>query len=121
MERQGFPFRVIVRSLLESGEESGGFWTPRADVVRTEEGWVAKLDLAGIDPTSVELRITGPTLTVRGTRRDSLASGCCEVHQMEIRYSRFERTLTFPCVLDTVSLRTEYQDGMFLVFLAPER
>ena len=34
---------------------------------------------------------------------------------MEIAYSRFERTLTLPCVLDGATVAAEYSEGMLLI------
>ncbi len=36
---------------------------------------------------------------------------------MEISYNRFERTLELPCEMDTMTVATQYRDGMLLVRL----
>ena len=43
---------------------SENFWYPAADVYRTGEGWVVKLELAGVAPDELEVEISGDTLRV---------------------------------------------------------
>ena len=39
---------------------SGRLWCPAADVYRTNDGWIVKVDLAGIRPADIEITIDGP-------------------------------------------------------------
>ena len=45
-------------------------WQPRADVYRTREGWLVKLELAGVRPDEIRLNIEDHRLIVQGSRRD---------------------------------------------------
>ena len=49
-------------------------WTPAADVYRTREGWLVKVDLAGVSPDEVEITVAGRSLVVAGIRRDAHCS-----------------------------------------------
>jgi HSP20 family protein len=92
-----------------------GAWQPSADVYRTRQGWLVKLDLAGVRPEDVQISVQGNRLSVRGTRRDwSLQEGHCH-YQMEIAYSRFERSLTLPCDLEHARVSAEHRHGMLLI------
>jgi HSP20 family protein len=90
-------------------------WQPAADIYRTHTGWLAKFDLAGINPQEIEVTIEGRQLTVQGVRRDWLIEEGCHYHAMEIAYTPFERRLEFPVSLERASIRTDYQAGMLLV------
>ncbi len=104
--------RLLFLPALESYRES--CWCPRADVHRTRDGWLVKLDLAGVHPEDVQLLVQGRQLTVCGTRRDSIEEGC-DHYQMEIDYSRFERVIELPCDLERARTTVEHQEGMVLV------
>ena len=96
---------------------TGAAWQPYADIYRTRDGWLVKLDLAGVRPEDVQISASGDRLTVRGIRRDwSLQEGCCH-YQMEIAYSRFERTITLPADLDRARLSAEHRNGMVLIHI----
>ena len=90
-------------------------WQPSADIYRTRQGWLVKLDLAGVLPEDVQLSVQGNRLIVRGTRRDwSLKEGYSH-YQMEIAYSTFERSLPLPCDLEHAHISAEHRHGMLLI------
>src|SRR5207248_523029 len=94
-------------------------WRPAADVHRTREGWLVKLDLAGVHPEDVSVTAQGRQLTVRGTRKDWCLGEGCSCYVMEIAYSRFERTFTIPCDLEGARVTAEYREGMLLIQIKP--
>jgi HSP20 family protein len=102
----------------ESCQEAA--WRPSMDLYRTPDGWLAKLELAGVRPQDVELRLSGRRLTVLGQRRDCVAEHGLHVYQMEIAYSHFERTIELPSGLDEVELTTDFRDGMLLIHIRTE-
>ena len=95
-------------------------WRPAADVYRTRDGWLVKLDLAGVRPEDLSVEVEGPQLTVRGVRKDCVEEEDCRCYTLEISYSHFERTLTLPVNLDNARLRADYRDGMLLVRIEKE-
>jgi HSP20 family protein len=99
---------------------SEGSWCPAADVYRTREGWLVKLDLAGVRLEDVTLEVHGPRMRVRGIRRDCTIQEGHHYYQMEIAYSTFERNLQLPCDLERADIATDYHDGMLLVHIIPE-
>src|SRR4028119_1335710 len=90
-------------------------WTPAADVYRTRDGWLVKVDLAGVSPDELEITVAGPVLVIEGTRRDTSCSETISYHQVEISYSRFEKTLRFPCPIEGARIESDYQDGVLLL------
>jgi HSP20 family protein len=96
-------------------EERDSDWQPPIDIYQTRDGWLLKVDLAGVRPEDVALILDGCHLTLRGLRRDwCLEEGCCH-YRMEIAYSHFERTVELPDDLTRASVATEFRDGMLLV------
>jgi HSP20 family protein len=90
-------------------------WEPRADVYRMPDGWLIKLELAGVKLDDMQVVVNGPTLLVQGTRRDE---HCCHgtgCHCMEIAYSHFRRVLELPGLATASEMVTSYVDGMLLV------
>jgi HSP20 family protein len=90
-------------------------WRPSTDVYQTRDGWLIKMDLAGVQETDVKLSFNGGQLTVEGIRRDFLIDAGCVHYQMEIAYSRFRRTIELPCTLVSSALTSELRDGMLLI------
>ena len=99
---------------------SGRLWNPSADVYRSNEGWIVKLDLAGICSDDLEINLSGKRLHIRGCRKDTFYRDGYVYHQMEITYSRFEKTIEFPSALEGASLVRDYRDGFLIIMLKSE-
>ena len=66
-------------------------WLPRVESYATKDGEVVvRFDLPGIDAKDVEVTLEANTLTVRGERKHEHAGKAYR----EVRYGRFERTLS---------------------------
>jgi HSP20 family protein len=106
---------------LPSGELSHAApWQPLIDVYRTRDGWLVKVDLAGVRLEDIDVSVQGTRLCIRGIRRDwTLEEGCCH-YRLEISYSRFERTIDLPENLERAGVTSEYRDGMLLVHIRNE-
>ena len=96
---------------------SGRLWCPAADVYRTQDGWIVKIDLAGVSPDDLEITVEGATLHVAGCRRDTFYGEGVAYQQLEITYSRFEKSLQFPCSIEGASVRRDYHDGLLILYL----
>lgn len=91
-------------------------WQPAADVYRTQDGWLLKVELAGVAPGDVQIRTAGSRLIVAGNRRDVFATaGCCECRSLEIVYSSFERQFDFPENLQDARIETDHRDGILAI------
>jgi HSP20 family protein len=99
---------------------SGRLWNPAADVYRTHEGWIVKLDLAGVCVDELEIEVVGSMLRVGGCRRDTFYQEGYTYHQMEITYSRFEKSIQFPGSIHGASLARDYSDGLLIIKLRCE-
>ena len=95
-------------------------WTPAADVYRTRDGWLVKVDLAGVSPDEIEIAVAGRVLSVAGIRRDAHCSETISYQQIEITYSRFEKTLRFPCEIEGARVERAYRDGLLIIRLRGE-
>ena len=51
---------------------SGRLWCPAADVYRSKDGWIVKVDLAGIKPADIEITLDDDVLRISGSRRDGI-------------------------------------------------
>ncbi|MGH9755281.1 MAG: Hsp20/alpha crystallin family protein [Blastocatellia bacterium] len=90
-------------------------WRPAADIYRTPEGWIVKLELAGVQQEDVNVVTSGSELFISGVRRDRFIGEGWSHHSMEITYSHFERVIELPCDLDRASISVESHDGLLLV------
>ncbi len=99
---------------------SGRLWCPAADVYRTEDGWIVKVDLAGIRPADIEIRLDDQVLRISGSRRDGTCGEGVSHYQLEITYSRFEKMIQFPRSIDHATVERDYHDGLLILRLREE-
>jgi HSP20 family protein len=90
-------------------------WQPHADIYRTREGWVVKMELAGIRPQDVSITIQSSQLRVSGVRYDRIVEAGGRYYAMEVAYNRFERTIELPCDLEHARITVDSQEGMLFL------
>ncbi|HEY0765269.1 MAG TPA: Hsp20/alpha crystallin family protein [Pyrinomonadaceae bacterium] len=111
-------------SLIRAGRRvvpSGRLWNPAADVYRSSDGWVVKVDLAGVCTDEIEIEIHESVLMIRGCRRDTHYREGFVYHQMEITYSQFEKSIQFPTPIEGASVRHDYRDGFLIINVRGEQ
>lgn len=96
---------------------SGRLWYPAADVYKAPDGWLVKVELAGVSTEDVEIEAEGNSLYITGTRKDRTCDPGVSYHQMEITYSRFEKTLLFTEPIDGAKIERKFDNGLLIIRL----
>jgi len=96
---------------------SGRLWYPSADIYQTPDGWLVKVELAGVSAEEIEIDVQGNQLYIAGCRRDKSCAVGMTFQQMEITYSRFEKTLEFPASIDGASIEHNFDNGLLIIHL----
>lgn len=97
--------------------QSGSLWYPAADVYQTEDGWIVKVELAGVSVEDVEIDIQGNVLYIAGCRKDRSCAVGMSYHQMEITYSTFEKSLQFPAQIEGARIEHNFDNGILIIQL----
>ncbi len=97
--------------------QSGQLWYPAADVYQTPDGWVVKVELAGVSAEDISIDVQGNVLYIAGSRRDRSCGLGGSYQQMEITYSSFEKTLKFPTSIEGVKLEHMFENGLLIIRL----
>lgn len=84
---------------------------------KTPEGWVVKVELAGVSVEDVAIDVQGNVLYIAGCRKDKSYAFGASYHQMEITYSSFEKTLKFPASIEGVKLDHMFENGLLIIRL----
>ena len=92
-------------------------WKPATDLFRSGNDWLIKMELAGVSPAEIRLRVERNVLHVQGRRRDVSVHRGYTCHRLEINYTNFERSIPLPGVIDAEDIRTEYLDGILRIYL----
>ena len=90
---------------------------PAVDCYRTEEPQLNVLvELAGVDPESIEIVVEGQALRISGDRPRPRIGGQV-FQQAEIEYGRFERRIPLGHDVSAASASATYEAGMLRVTL----
>lgn len=110
----------FVSLFLPARDRAEAEWRPATDIYRVPDGWLVKMELAGVCPNDVQLVLRGRSLTVQGRRRDDCHGPDCRQLHMEIAYSRFERQIDLPADLTSARFETQFRDGLLLIRIRRE-
>lgn len=91
-------------------------WAPLADVSENENELVVRLDLPGANRDTVDVQLTGDTLTIRGERRFERREGEGHVH-LERPFGSFQRSFSLAVPIQSDRVRASYEDGVLTVAL----
>jgi HSP20 family protein len=97
-----------------------GVWRPSFDVYQTRDGWLVKVDLAGVHAEDINVVAHGRSLHIDGVRRDCTLEEEYRCYVMEISYGRFERRVELPGSLDSAQINVNYRDGMLVIRVVTE-
>lgn len=112
-------FEILVTSYAQKGGAIPGdrdlCWHPATDAYETEDTFVVQMDLAGMDPTQIELLADAESFLVRGIRKEISGAGKKHYHEMEISVGPFSRRVPFTVPVDPFSGQAKYRNGFLIV------
>jgi HSP20 family protein len=88
-------------------------WRPNTDVFETEESYIVRVEIAGMDESDFSLTIDPNHLLINGVRTDYEARKA--FHQMEIHFGEFNVMVELPPAIDIERVEANYQDGFLKV------
>jgi HSP20 family protein len=100
------------------GESNGTTsWVPAADIYESDEDLVVNLDLPGIDPKMVDVRVENNVLTIRGERQFAQKQNTENYHRVERSYGAFGRSFTLSTSVNPERIRATYQSGVLSIVM----
>lgn len=110
MARAFDPFNELDRWFTDGGRTPAGVAMPM-DLYRDKDTFVAKIDLPGVDPTSIDVDVDERTLTVRAQRKSEATDGLKWLGR-ERPSGTFARQLTLGYGVSADKITAEYTDGV---------
>ena len=95
-----------------------GNFVPAVDVYEDAQKLVLKLEVPGILPEDLDVRVEGRTLTVKGERKFEAEEKEENFHRIERRYGSFVRSFTLPATVNTEDVAASSADGVLSLTLA---
>lgn len=90
-------------------------WRPPTDLIETDEQYIVRVEIAGMDVKDFTLNFQNSILTVMGTRWESYPD--CAFHQMEISSGEFFTSVELPSPIDEDGISAVYENGFLHITL----
>ncbi|HEX9191833.1 MAG TPA: Hsp20/alpha crystallin family protein [Candidatus Deferrimicrobiaceae bacterium] len=113
---QGHPGRV---TLLDLSDETG--FKPLSDVAEADDSVRIRLELPGVPPASVQVRVRGDCLEVSGEKVQDLPQGEASYLCLERIFGRFRRVFEVVGAVNLAQVSARMRDGILEVTIPKVR
>jgi HSP20 family protein len=101
----------------EDGELTSTVWTPRMDLMETDDHYRLRADLPGISKEDVSITVEDNRLTIRGERKHESKTEGENVVRSERAFGQFYRMLRLPASVNENKIKASFTDGVLSVEL----
>ena len=111
-------FNTFFDTPSTGGNGNGGSlrrWIPAMDLVETDDHFVLKADLPGLDESDVNIEVEDNVLTVSGERNAEHEDNREGYVRVERAYGSFRRSLTLPDGVDAEAVSASFEKGVLQV------
>lgn len=91
---------------------SGEDWAPAVDVVETDDAYLIAVEIPGVPPEAVQVRVEGSTLTVSGERQSVRVTQSGRAVQVERSQGKFCRVIPLHSPVDSGRLEVRSELGV---------
>lgn len=85
---------------------------PTAEMEETDDVIRLKVEVPGLEAKDLNLEVTEDSVTVRGERKQETKTEGNGHTRSELRYGKFERTISLPSHIKCEEVKAEYKYGM---------
>ena len=90
-------------------------WQPAVDLYETDESYLIEVDLPGVLPNDIAVRVDDRSVTIAGTRRSTSWMQSAQGVSIERRHGSFSRTFQLSCRVDPERIEHRHEEGIHYV------
>lgn len=109
--------RVFGNELFDEDWNQQFNWNLPLDVSESEDEFVVKASLPGVNPDDLEITYNNDNLTIRGEVKAEEEQKGETYHLRERRYGTFSRTISLPSSIKSDDIRADYDAGVLVLHL----
>ena len=93
-------------------------WSPSVDTHETKEAFIVTMELPGVAPEDVSIRLDDGTLSITGEKKEVFDKSEGEGrYHLERAFGSFARSFSVPKMVDAEAINAAYKDGILTVTL----
>lgn len=85
---------------------------PAVESYVDDDKFTVRVDLPGIDPSNVDIKVANGILTIKGSREEKHETKKPDYFRRGIHYGSFERSISLPEGMKGEDLKATYRDGV---------
>ena len=110
--------RVVDRELALAPNSWKSFkWSVALDVVESEDEYLVKASLPGINPEDLEITFEDNRLTIKGESKEEEEIDEARFHLRERRFGSFTRSIKLPSGIESEKIEANYDKGVLKLHL----
>ncbi|MEL7498013.1 MAG: Hsp20/alpha crystallin family protein [Planctomycetota bacterium] len=110
-------FDQVFGNRPKGSQQAKSSWTPRVQVTESETRYELKMELPGVDPSSVNLEMKDNRLEIHGTKEKEELEEATKSLRDERLTGEFQRSFEFPQQVDADQIAAEFKNGVLNVAL----
>lgn len=109
-------FESELTSTLPLWQQSATAWMLPLDVIETEDEFIVKASIPGINPDELDISITDNVLTIKGEIKAEEAEDV-RYYLHERRYGMFQRSISLPVPVNSDKVEAVYENGVLTLHI----
>ncbi len=97
----------------EEGEE----WLPALELAETENDYVVRAEIPGMDPKDIDISLFDGMLTIRGEKKQEREEKEADYHLVERSYGAFTRSIQIPKPVQREKIAASHKNGVLKIAL----
>jgi len=92
-------------------------WELALDVSETDDEYLVKASIPGINPDDLEITYSNKVLTIKGEIKQEQEVDEARYHLRERRFGSFARSISLPTMVDNEHIQASYENGVLILHL----
>jgi len=99
------------------GRLFGQGFSPAIDIKETEDEFVVKAEMPGIDQKDLNVSLSGDVLTISGEKKEEKEEEGENIHRIERSFGSFSRSFNIPGEIQEDKIEAKYKEGILILKL----
>lgn len=106
-------------STTESGitQSNAMSFVPAAEIHETPEAVTLRMELPGIEPKDLDVKVTAEAVAIQGERKSEIKQDDKGIRRSEFRYGSFQRIIPLPARVQNNQVKAEFKNGVLCLML----
>ena len=105
----------LLRTWMPVESYSGLDWNPRVDIAESDDRFVVKAEIPGVEMGDIDISLVDGNLVIQGEKKHENEEEGKNFYRVERSYGSFKRVFALPSRVDVENVSASYEDGVLSV------